>query len=101
MPSSYESWGRVATEAILNGIPVIAHPTEGLMENLGESGIFIDRDNTDAWVTEIKKLLKNSVYYKKQSDKCRLRYEDLKPEKQLEKFERFILNYVDHAENGI
>lgn len=49
MPSSYESWGRVATEAMHSGIPVIAHPTPGLVENLGQAGIFVDREDVDGW----------------------------------------------------
>lgn len=36
MPSSYESWGRAAVEAMAAGIPVVATPTEGLQEALGE-----------------------------------------------------------------
>lgn len=49
VPSDYESWGRVATEALCSGIPVIAHPTDGLRESLGPAGIFLDRDDLDAW----------------------------------------------------
>jgi glycosyltransferase involved in cell wall biosynthesis len=41
VPSRYESWGRVATEAIINGIPVLAAPTAGLLENLDHAGIFL------------------------------------------------------------
>ncbi len=36
MMSTYESFGMVAREAALQGIPVIATRTEGLIENLGE-----------------------------------------------------------------
>lgn len=56
MPSSYESWGRVATEAICSGIPVIAAPTKGLRENLGDAGVFVDRDDLDRYVREIRRL---------------------------------------------
>lgn len=49
MPSDYESWGRVGVEAMASGIPVIAHPTDGLRESLGTAGIFCDRDDLDAW----------------------------------------------------
>lgn len=37
--SRYESWGRVATEAMSNGIPVLYCPTEGLQENVGRGGV--------------------------------------------------------------
>lgn len=56
MPSDYESYGRVAAEAACSGIPVIAHPTEGLKESLGEAGIFCDRDHLDGWEAELRRL---------------------------------------------
>lgn len=56
MPSSYESWGRVAIEAASSGIPVIAHPTHGLVEALGDAGIFHDRRDTRAWARTIQRL---------------------------------------------
>jgi glycosyltransferase involved in cell wall biosynthesis len=55
-PSDYESYGRVAAEAMCSGIPVIAHPTPGLLECLGDAGIFRDRDDLDGWCTEIRRL---------------------------------------------
>ncbi len=56
MPSDYESYGRVAVEAACSGIPVIAHPTEGLKEALGVAGIFCDRDHLAAWEAELRRL---------------------------------------------
>lgn len=56
MPSVYESYGRVAAEAICSGIPVIAHPTEGLREALGPAGIYRDRDDIDAWADALRTL---------------------------------------------
>lgn len=56
VPSDYESWGRVAVEALCSGIPVVAHPTEGLLESLGDGGIFCDRDDMDAWEAELARL---------------------------------------------
>lgn len=55
-PSSYESFGKAAAEAHAAGIPVIAHPTPGLLENLDDAGIFADRDDPDAWVAAIEAL---------------------------------------------
>lgn len=62
MPSSYESWGRVGTEAMHSGIPVVAHPTPGLLENLSNAGIFVDRDDVDGWVAALRALERPEVY---------------------------------------
>lgn len=56
MPSVHESWGRTAVEAMTSGIPVVAHPTEGLSESLGSAGIFADRGDLDAWVDVLERL---------------------------------------------
>lgn len=45
MPSAYETWGRVAIESMCSGVPVLAHPTPGLVESLGDAGVFVDRDD--------------------------------------------------------
>lgn len=66
MPSSYESYGRVAVEAMASGIPVIAHPTPGLKECLQGAGIFCDRTDIKSWVSEIKRL-EDPAEYKKAS----------------------------------
>jgi glycosyltransferase involved in cell wall biosynthesis len=56
VPSSYESWGRVASEAIACGIPVIAADTPGLRENLGDAGTFVDWQDVDGWVKALRTL---------------------------------------------
>nr|WTC12569.1 glycosyltransferase family 4 protein [Streptomyces anthocyanicus] len=61
-PSVYESYGRVAVEAMCSGIPVVAHPTPGLMESLGEAGVFADREDTDAWEAAVRRLFSPKVY---------------------------------------
>jgi len=76
MPSSYESYGRVAVEAMINGIPVIAHPTPGLKESLGSAGIFADRNNVAEWVTAIE-LLDDPDTYAKQSELCLQRAKEI------------------------
>jgi len=72
MPSDYESWGMVASEAMANGIPVIANKTFGLEENLGEAGIFCDLQNINKWKNSIS-LLMNDNIYAAQSEKCKKR----------------------------
>ena len=56
MPSVRESWGMVGVEAMASGIPVIAHPTPGLRESLGDAGIFVDRSDVHAWIDELRRL---------------------------------------------
>lgn len=56
MPSNYESWGRAGVEAMCSGIPVIAAPTEGLRESLGETGLYAERDDVEAWRRHLAEL---------------------------------------------
>jgi glycosyltransferase involved in cell wall biosynthesis len=89
MPSKFESWGMVATEAMCSGIPVICNPTPGLKENCGEAGIYVDRDNIDGWVKAIESL-DDKKEYKKWSKKAKARSRELDPTKSLETFEAWI-----------
>jgi glycosyltransferase involved in cell wall biosynthesis len=104
MPSAYESWGRTATEAMCNGIPVIACPTPGLKENLGDAGIFVPaRKKIEPWmedkpenydVTPIIKAIEkldNKEYYKSISENCRKRAKELDPKSELNEFEEFLI----------
>lgn len=105
MPSDYESWGRTATEAMCNGIPVICTPTEGLVENCDYAGTYIgSRRKTsnpgDAsvyqgevkdWVRAIG-LMDNPDIYAEKSLLCRQRAGELDPLKELEGLESFIMN---------
>lgn len=52
----YESWGRVATEAVMNGIPVLASSSGGLPEAVAGGGIILDapqecRGSAENWLT--------------------------------------------------
>lgn len=73
MPSGYESYGMVAAEAQVNGIPVIANPTPGLAECLGHAGIFIPRANIDDYERTVRLLLEDRKHYQERSDMARLR----------------------------
>ncbi|MFF4292089.1 glycosyltransferase family 4 protein [Streptomyces vinaceus] len=55
-PSVYESYGMAAVEALASGLPVIAHPTPGLRESLGDAGTFVYRDDVRAWAEAVRRL---------------------------------------------
>lgn len=74
MPSVYESYGLTAVEAGINGIPTIANPTPGLVENL-QWGPFADRDDPQAWVDQIE-ALDNTITYEAEASDAMKRSED-------------------------
>lgn len=84
-PSRYESWGRAAAEAMCSGIPVIAHPTAGLVESLGDAGIFVDRGDTEGWVRAIRRL-SAAAEWKRWSTRSLARAAELRPEPDLERW---------------
>lgn len=105
MPSDYESWGRTATEAMCNGIPVICTPTEGLKENCGSAAIYVGSPREHSapgeasvrvgkvsdWVRAIKSL-DHVERYRKYSVLSRKRAQELDPVRELEALEKFILD---------
>ena len=67
VPSSYESWGRVAVEAAASGIPIIASRTPGLVEcmtspTFGECAIFADAARLDEWRAALDRLDDSEEY---------------------------------------
>lgn len=89
MPSGYESYGMVAAEAQVNGIPVIANPTLGLVECLGNAGIFIPRANIDDYERTVRLLLEDRKHYQERSEMARLRGRELGAQTKRE-LDRFV-----------
>lgn len=92
-PSRYESWGMVASEAIINEIPVICSPCFGLKENMGSAAIYCDIEKPEQWEKAIR-LLDNDMIYRRQQEKCRIRAKELldQNESDLILFESFLRN---------
>lgn len=81
VPSYYESFGRIAVEAMYNGIPVLyskpvakskheGGSTEGLEEWIKPAGIPCERENIEEWTSEIAKL-DDETTYSERSELCK------------------------------
>ena len=95
MPSLWrESFGRVAAEAMINGIPVLASRRGSLPELLGDAGFLFDVDDrytpesrtppsaeeVQPWVETIIRLWDNRRLYREASQRCRARANAWRPE---------------------
>lgn len=94
MPSQYESWGRTCTEAMCNGIPVVHHPTPGLLENTNSCQPILDRNNTAEWVKLIERLATDPELYDLYSNAGRERAKQLDPERVMSGFETWLSTVV-------
>lgn len=95
MPSIYESYGRTGIEAFCSGIPVIAAPTPGLKESLGDAGIFCKLDSPLKWIEAIKSL-DDEEHYKEVSKECLARSVNVEKEvlAELKKMELFFEDII-------
>lgn len=65
VPSQWEeAFGRVAIEAMANGIPVVASNVAGLRDSVGDGGILVEKDNINKWVEEIRRLFVDEYYFR-------------------------------------
>ena len=97
MPSTYESWGRTATEAMCSGIPVICTETGGLTENCGTAGVYVER-TAEAYALAIEKLDNQKLYLRKSKD-SRIRSRELDPVNELAQFNEWLKLKVNEYPN--
>lgn len=99
MPSSYESFGRVAIEAAASSIPTIASPMPGLKESLGTAAIFAHHNITGKWDLALSRLDHPGVY-EAVGRLALARAEELEKEayEQLESLERRMTELVRRRE---
>jgi glycosyltransferase involved in cell wall biosynthesis len=86
MPSVYESYGMAGVEAMASGIPVVAAPTPGLRESLGEAGIFVERDDVDGWERAVRLLLEDRCAWDEASERALKRSAELDPTDELDRW---------------
>lgn len=96
MPSETEPFGRVAIEAGLSGIPTIAHPCPGIVEALGDAGLFAHRDDVDTWVRLIE-YLDDPATYQRYGMRAYRRAQELDPASRIEELEESLWSVVGHG----
>jgi glycosyltransferase involved in cell wall biosynthesis len=80
----HETYARIAVEAIANGIPVIAHPWEGISEALGNAAIWADRHDLPCWEALLECLSNPREYtHHKRSSLSRYQYVQRRTEQEL------------------
>jgi glycosyltransferase involved in cell wall biosynthesis len=100
-PSAWEEpWGRIATEAQVSGIPVLASDRGGLPEAVGPGGILLDPEGPfDRWIEALSALWDDPEVLHRYGEAARLH--SARPEIQPERLAgRFRCILADHATRG-
>lgn len=84
VPSGYESYGMVAAEACVSGVPAVASPTPGLQECLGDAGTYVDVSDVDSWEAEVRRLIGDTSEYERASKAARARADELVSQTEIE-----------------
>lgn len=105
MPSLWnETFGLVAAEGMINGIPVVASNRGALPETVGDAGVVLeiperytaksalvpDAGEVEPWIAAICRLWDDSAYYEQVSRQARMRAEQWRPERLAPLYEGFF-----------
>lgn len=77
-PSRSETYGRVAVEGAVSGIPLVASKHPGIREAMAGHGIFLDRANTRQWVATVDRLMTDRAYWRRASHDVERRAEKIR-----------------------
>jgi glycosyltransferase involved in cell wall biosynthesis len=106
MPSLWdESFGRVAAEALANGVPVLGSRRSALVETLADAGFLFDvpakyttesrevpsAEEMAPWVDTILRLYDDEAFYQEQRRRCREAARVWRPEGVGDRYEAFLL----------
>jgi glycosyltransferase involved in cell wall biosynthesis len=93
-----EAFGRIAAEAHVNGIPVVASNRGGLPEAVGPGGIVLDPDGPiEAWVDAVRSLWHDQDHYTRCSDAARAHAgrKDMDADSQIDALAAFLAALVN------
>jgi glycosyltransferase involved in cell wall biosynthesis len=77
VPSTYETWSMVASEANARGIPVVASDAiPALKENCGDAALYVERMDHSGWLAAFKTIEANYEEYSKRAINRRYNSED-------------------------
>lgn len=88
-----EAFGRIAAEAHVNAIPVVASNRGGLPEAVGPGGILLDPDGPiKDWATAVRSLWDDDILYAHYSHAARAHAgrKEMQPEVQIQELEAFL-----------